>query len=128
MPNALQRLGLPQSSINPGCRMENVYTAGHQNIKYSSAQNIHSPTSPKPLLLQDTENTSNTSAPLTGSHQKTCLPLSGSCSAGEAGRTRAWITVIWYQDVDGNISRNSTPSNFTTADGGLRQPDTTQVK
>jgi hypothetical protein len=45
-------------------RKQNAYAADHPNIKHSSARNIHAPTSPKTLLLQETENKSNASAPL----------------------------------------------------------------
>jgi hypothetical protein len=49
---------------------ENAYAAGHLNIKYSGAQNIHSPTSSNTVLLQEMEIESHNSAPLIVINQK----------------------------------------------------------
>jgi hypothetical protein len=128
MINALQRLGSRRSSTKLGSRKENAYAADHRNIKHSGARNIHAPTSPKILLLQETENKSNASAPSIVNNQKTSLPLSVPSSAGEDGRTGAWIAVIGYEGVDGNIRGNSTASDFTKAEGCLREPESSHVK
>jgi len=54
------------------------------------------PTSLKTLLLRETENKSNASAPSIVNNETTSLPLSVSSSAGENGRAGAWIAVIRY--------------------------------
>jgi hypothetical protein len=68
-------------------------------------------------------NKSNISAPSIVNNQKTSLPLSVPSSAGEDGRTGAWIAVIGYEGVDGNIRGNSTVSDFTKAEGCLTEPE-----
>jgi hypothetical protein len=126
--NTLQCLGSRQSSTKLGIRKENAYAADHRNINHSGARNIHAPTFPKTLLPQETVNKSNTSAPSIVNNQKTSLSLTVPSSAGEDGRTGAWIAVIGYESVDGNIRGNSTASDFTKAEGCLREPESSHVK
>jgi len=119
MINALQRLGSRQSSMKLGSQKENAYATDHPNLKHSGARNIHVPTSPKTVVLQEMGNKSNASAPSIVNNQQTGLPLSVSSSAGENGRTGAWIAVNGYEGVDGNVRGNSTASDFTKAQGCL---------
>jgi hypothetical protein len=128
MIHPLQRLGCRQGSTKLGSGKENAYFADHRNIKHSGAQNIHAPTSPKTLLPQETENKSSTSAPSIVNNKKTSLPLSIPSSAGEDGRTGAWIAAIGYEGVDGNIRGISTASDFTKGEGCLREPESSHVK
>jgi len=128
MINALQPHGFRQSSTKLGSWKENAYAADHRNIKHSGARNIHAPTSPKTLLPQKTENKSNASAPSIVNNQKTSLPLSVPSLAGEDGRMGAWIAVIGYESVDGYIRRNSTASDFTKAEGCLRESESSHIK
>jgi len=126
--NALLRLGSRQSSIKLGSGKENSYAADHPNTKHSRALNIHAPTSPKTLLPQAMENKSNAPSPLIVNNQKTSIALSVSSSAGVDGRTEAWIAVIWYEGVDGNIRGHSSASDFTKAAGWLREPESSHVE
>ena len=128
MINTLSLAGSRQSSMKLGSRKENVYIAGHLNIKHSGVRNIHAPTSLKTLLLQEMENKPNASTASIVHNQKTSLPLSVSSLAGADGRAGASITVIGYNGVDGNIRGNSATSDFTKAKGCLRQPHSSHVK
>jgi hypothetical protein len=89
MINALQRPGSCQSSTKLASRKDNAYAADHRNTKHSGARNTPTSTSLKTLLLQETENKSNPSAPLIVNNQKTNLPLVVSSSAGEDRRMGA---------------------------------------
>jgi hypothetical protein len=117
-----------QSSAKLRSRKENAYAADHPNMKNSGARNIHAPTTPKTSLLQETENKSNPSAPSIVKNQKPSLHWSVSSSEGEDGRMGAWIAVIWYEGVDGNIRGYSTTSDFTEAEGCLTESETSHVK
>jgi len=127
MINALPRPGSRQSPMKLGSRKDNAYAVGHLNIKHSGAQTIHTPTSPKTLLLQETDKKSHASAPSIVNNQKTWLPLSVSSSAGAAGRAGVWIGVIGYEGVDGNIRGNSTASDCTKAEGCLSESESAHV-
>jgi len=128
MINALQHLGSRQSSTKLGSRKENAYAEDHKNIKHSDARNIHAPSSPKTLLPQEPEYKSNASAPSIVNNQKSSLPLLVPSSAGEDGRTGAWLAVIGHEGVDVNIRGNSTTSDFTEAKGFLKELESSQVK
>jgi len=128
MIKALPRTGFRQSSMKLGSRNDNALIAGHINIKHSSARNIHAPISLKTLLLHEMENKSNAGAPSIVNNQKTNLPLSVSSSAGVDGQVGAWIAVIGYKGIDGNIRGNSTASDFTKAEACLREPESSHVK
>jgi hypothetical protein len=127
MTNALQRLGSHQSSTKLGCQKEHAYAADHSTIKHSGARNILAATSPKTFLRQETEHKSNASAPSIVNNQTTSLPLSVSSLAEEDGQTGAWIAVTGHESINGKIRRNSTASDFTKAEGCLREPESSHV-
>jgi hypothetical protein len=126
--NALQRLGSSESSTKLGSRKDNAYVADHRNIHHSGEQNINAATSPKTVLPDDTENRSNASAPSIVNNQKTRLPPLVPSSGAKDGRMGAWIAVIGYDSLDGNIRGNSTSSDITKAEGCLREPESSSVK
>jgi hypothetical protein len=128
MTNTLQRLGFRQSSTKLRSRKENAYSSGHPDIKNSGAQSIHSPTSPKSLLLHEVENKSKASASSIVNDQKTSLPSSVSSSVGEDGRPGAHTAAIGYECVDSNIREHSIISDFTKSKGCLTAPESSHVK
>jgi len=128
MINALQRVGFRQRSMKLGSRMDNACNVDHPNIKHCGAWNIHSPNALKTLLFQETENNSNATAPSIVNEHENILSFAQSSSAGEDGWTRTWIVVIVYKGVDGNIGGNSTASDFTEAEGCLREPESCHVE
>jgi hypothetical protein len=128
MIHALKRLGSRPRSTKLGSQKENAYAAEYRNIIHAGGRNIHPPTSPKTLLHQETENKLNASAPSIFKNQKTSVSLLVPGSAGDDERTGAWIAVIGYMGVDSNIRGNSTASDFTKAEGCLREPERSHVK
>jgi len=122
MINAHLRLGSRRSSTKLGGRKDNAYAADHLNIRHSGAQNIHAPTFPKSLPLQETETKSSASTPSVVNNQKTSIPLSVSSLAGENGLTEASIAVTGYEVVDGNIREYSTASGATMEVTTLEDP------
>jgi len=76
MINALLHHGSRQSSMVNWSRNENAYAVGHTNRIHSGARNILAPTSPKTMLIGETENNSNASALLIANNKTTNLSLS----------------------------------------------------
>jgi len=98
---------------------------GSAKYKHSCALNIHLPTSPIILLLQEKENISIASPPATVSNQQSSMPHLVSCSVGKDGQIIAWTAFIGYKGIDGNISGSSMALELNMAEDCLREPEST---
>jgi len=126
--NALMRLESRWSSMRIRSQKEILYAVGHPNKKHCDVWNIHVPTSPTLLLLQETDNQSYPTAPSTVNRKKLSLPRLVPSSVGEDGKIRYQTAVIGYEGIDGNIRRNSTALDIIQVKGCLTKPESSHVK
>jgi len=127
MLNALPHPGSRQSCMLHRSQKRNSYTADDAKLIYPSAQNKHAATSQFLLFLPETVNTSNASLPSTVIKQTSSIPQLVFRSVREDEPIRAQVTLMGYEDIDGNIRGNTNASDVIQVEGFLREPEIPHV-